>query len=504
MRRFHVGNSMSLDRLYTAQEIRLMDRALIVDYGIPGLTLMARAADAAVATILEAFPEASRFCVLCGSGNNAGDGYLVAAKLASKAHDVTLVQVGDVDKLGSDALSARAHCLSVGLEPRAWDEVLQDGALEVDLFVDALLGLGTSGPPRTPFDRVIRWLNAMPAPVLALDVPSGLHPDFGRPEGECVQASHTMTFIADKIGLRSESGPDYAGVVSVSDLGMPADAVAQFQAMGIRRLVAQALPPRSRAAHKGDFGHVLVIGGDVGMAGAALLAGEAALRAGAGLVTLATHPHHASALSVYRPELMVRGVSDAAMLAPLIERADVVAIGPGLGQSAWSIDLFQRTIGIEQPMVIDADALNLFARAPRPMRSAILTPHPKEAARLLDHGVVDPDRLAVLDALQARYQCVIVLKGAATLVHDGETAMVNTLGSPGMASAGMGDALTGCIAGLVVQMDTLADAAGQGVAHHGRAGAWAAAELGEAGMLASDVIHRLGRSLRGEGDAKRS
>ncbi len=240
------------------------------------------------------------------------------------------------------------------------------------------------------------------------------------------------------------------------------------------------------------------------MAGAALLAGEAALRTGAGLVTLATHPHHASALSVYRPELMVRGVSDAAMLAPLIERADVVAIGPGLGQSAWSIDLFQRTIGIEQPMVIDADALNLLARAPRSMRSAILTPHPKEAARLLDHGVVDPDRLAVLDALQARYQCVIVLKGAATLVHDGEAAMVNTLGSPGMASAGIGDALTGCIAGLVVQMDTLADAAGQGVAHHGRAGAWAAAELGEAGMLASDVIHRLGRSLRGDGDAKRS
>jgi len=495
---------MSSDRLYTAQEIRVMDRTLIVDYGIRGLTLMARAADAAVAKIHEAFPEASRFCILCGSGNNAGDGYLVASKLASKAHDVTLVQVGDVDKLGQDALSARAHCLSLGLKPRAWDEVLQDAALEVDLFVDALLGLGASGPPRTPYDRVIRWLNAKPAPVLALDVPSGLHPDFGRADGECVRASHTVTFIADKIGLHSEAGPDYAGIVSVCDLGMPADAAAQFKTTGIRRLVARALPPRSRAAHKGDFGHVLVIGGDVGMAGAALLAGEAALRTGAGLVTLATHPHHASALSVYRPELMVRGVSDSLMLAPLIDRADVVAIGPGLGQSAWSTDLFQGALGIEKPMVIDADALNLLARAPRPMRSAILTPHPKEAARLLGHGVVDPHRLAVLEALQARYQSVIVLKGAATLVHDGEAAAVNTLGSPGMASAGMGDALTGCIAGLIVQMDSLADAAGQGVAHHGRAGVWAAAELGEAGMLASDVIQRLGRSLRGEGDAKRS
>ena len=495
---------MSLDRLYTAHEIRLMDRVLITDYGISGLTLMARAADGAVEAALEAFPDARRCWVMCGSGNNAGDGYLVALKLVAKARDVTVVQVGDVSKLGADAEEARMMCLSAGIELCAWEQVSNDISPDVDFFVDALLGVGASGPPRDPFDQAIRWLNAQTAPVISLDLPSGLHPDEGRVQGVCVKATHTVTFIADKLGLHAEAGPDYSGRITVCDLGAPPALYANFNPAGVERIQAKALPPRPRASHKGNFGHVLVVGGDEGMAGAALLAGEAALRVGAGLVTLATHPSHASSISAFRPELMVRGVSDAEMLAPLIERAEVVAIGPGLGQSGWSIDLFEHVLQADRPMVVDADALNLLARSPRPLKDAILTPHPKEAARLLNQTAIDSDRLGVLSALQARYESVVVLKGAATLIHDGEAIWMNTLGSPGMASAGMGDALTGCIAGLAVQMKPLAEAAVQGVAHHGRAGFWAAGELGEAAMLASDLIQRLGRSLRGDGDAART
>ena len=487
-----------MSRLFTAHQIRLMDQMLIDEYGIPGLTLMSRAADASVDLLCKRYPLARRVIVFCGTGNNAGDGYLVAAKLHDRAIDALVVQVGDPQKLGEDASTARNRCAQQAVPIIDWDAFQRDGAEQADVLVDALLGLGTTGPAREPFAGAIEWLNTQQAPVIALDVPSGLHPDFGVAEGPVVHASYTVTFIARKMGLAAEQGPDFAGEVCVAPLGAPDVFFGQVEEKGIDVIEPSALPPRSRAAHKGHFGHVLVVAGGEGMAGAGLLAASAALRTGAGLVTLATHPSHASSVVAYQPELMIQGVADAHALTPLLERATVVAVGPGLGQSNWAEGLLDKVMDSGLPMVLDADALNILAERPSKLPNAILTPHPKEAARMLGAPVVPPDRLEVLQALQDRYQSVVVLKGAATLVHDGKRALINGTGSPAMATAGMGDALTGCIAGLVAQGLDLGHAAAQGVAHHGRAGEWAAADLGEVAVLASDVIARLGRSFRGD------
>lgn len=487
-----------MSRLFTAHQIRLMDQMLIDEYGIPGLTLMSRAADASVDLLRERYPLARRVIIFCGTGNNAGDGYLVAAKLQDRAIDALVVQVGDPQKLGEDASTARNRCAQQAVPIMAWDAFQRDGPEQADVLVDALLGLGTTGPARKPFAQAIDWLNAQQVPIIALDVPSGLHPDYGVAEGAAVHASHTVTFIAPKLGLAAEQGPDYSGEVSVAQLGAPDGFFDPFEEQGVDVIEPSALPPRSRAAHKGHFGHVLVVAGGEGMAGAGLLAASAALRTGAGLVTLATHPSHAPNLAAYQPELMVQGVSDADPMTPLFERATVVAVGPGLGQSEWSKALFKKVMDSGLPMVMDADALNLLAERPSELPNAILTPHPKEAARMLGASAVSRDRLEVLRALQDRYQSVVVLKGAATLVHDSKRALINQTGAPAMATAGMGDALTGCIAGLVAQGLALGQAAAQGVAHHGRAGEWASADLGEVAVVASDVIARLGRSFRGD------
>ena len=487
-----------MSRLFTAHQIRLMDQMLIDEYGIPGLTLMSRAADASVDLLRERYPLARRVIIFCGTGNNAGDGYLVAAKLQDRAIDALVVQVGDPQKLGEDASTARNRCAQQAVPIMAWDAFQRGGPEQADVLVDALLGLGTTGPARKPFAQAIDWLNAQQVPIIALDVPSGLHPDYGVAEGAAVHASHTVTFIAPKLGLAAEQGPDYSGEVSVAQLGAPDGFFDPFEEQGVDVIEPSAIPRRSRAAHKGHFGHVLVVAGGEGMAGAGLLAASAALRTGAGLVTLATHPSHAPNLAAYQPELMVQGVSDADPMTPLFERATVVAVGPGLGQSEWSKALFKKVMDSGLPMVMDADALNLLAERPSQLPNAILTPHPKEAARMLGASAVSRDRLEVLRALQDRYQSVVVLKGAATLVHDSKRALINQTGAPAMATAGMGDALTGCIAGLVAQGLALGQAAAQGVAHHGRAGEWASADLGEVAVVASDVIARLGRSFRGD------
>ena len=353
-----------MSRLFTAHQIRLMDQMLIDEYGIPGLTLMSRAADASVDLLRKRYPLARRVIIFCGTGNNAGDGYLVAAKLQDRAIDALVVQVGDPQKLSEDASTARNRCAQQAVPIIDWDAFQRDGAEQADVLVDALLGLGTTGPAREPFAGAIEWLNTQQAPVIALDVPSGLHPDFGVAEGPVVHASYTVTFIARKMGLAAEQGPDFAGEVCVAPLGAPDVFFGQVEEKGIDVIEPSALPPRSRAAHKGHFGHVLVVAGGEGMAGAGLLAASAALRTGAGLVTLATHPSHASSVVAYQPELMIQGVADAHALTPLLERATVVAVGPGLGQSNWAEGLLDKVMDSGLPMVLDADALNILAERP--------------------------------------------------------------------------------------------------------------------------------------------
>jgi NAD(P)H-hydrate epimerase len=345
--------------------------------------------------------------------------------------------------------------------------------------------------------EVIRAINASERAVFALDVPSGLDSDRGVALGEAVRATGTVCFIALKAGLFVGDGPDFAGNVSFDDLEIAAPATQEFRPR-LERIVeaevARALPPRARAANKGDYGHVLIVGSGVGMPGATRLAGEACLRVGAGLVTVGVAPDNVAAIASGRPELICLPVTNADDLADALERADVVAIGPGLGRTDWARAAFDRVLACGKPLVVDADALNLLSAAPRRRDDWILTPHPGEAGRLLGTSAkaVQHDRLAALDALVARYGGTVVLKGAGTLIATaGAIPGLCERGNPGMATPGAGDVLTGAIAGILAQCRDPALAARVGVWVHAMAGDSAARNGGERGLLASDIAREL-------------
>jgi NAD(P)H-hydrate epimerase len=373
----------------------------------------------------------------------------------------------------------------------------------MDAIVDALLGTGLERPVTGEWADAIAQCNASRAPVLALDIPSGLHADTGRVLGSAVRADATISFIGLKQGLFTGQGPDHCGLIRFNALDVPA-AIYATEVLAARRIDWASerglLPTRLPSAHKGDFGHVLVVGGAPGMSGAPRLAGEAALRAGAGLVTVATHPDHAGWLNLARPELMVRAAADAEALRDAARRADVIAVGPGLGQGDWGRALFAGALSLGRPLVVDADALNLLAADPVRRDDWVLTPHPGEAARLLGCTAADieADRFAAVAALQRRYGGIVVLKGAGSLILGPGHRPVGVCsdGNPGMASGGTGDALTGIIASLQGQGLEAEQAAAMGVCLHAAAGDHAARE-GLRGMLASDLIGALRPTLAG-------
>ena len=489
--------------LYRAEQVREFDRMAIEEQGIAGAELMERAGKVAFDALREAWPRARRIAVLAGVGNNGGDAYVVARLAQAFGLEVRLWQVGDANKLKGDVLAMANVWREAGGETQAYKTGLDLGGS--DVVVDGLFGTGLNAELHGDWVDAVRAINDSHAGVLALDIPSGLHADTGCAMGCAVTAQLTVTFIALKQGLFTGEGPRYCGQVVYDDLRLPPQ-VLMSQAPSVSRLtfdgVAHLLAPRRRDAHKGDFGHVLVIGGDAGMGGAVRMAAEAALRVGAGLVSVATRPIHAAAISAARPELMCHAVTRASELRPLLAKADVVAIGPGLGQSDWAQELLGSVLGSDLPMVVDADALNLLAIEPVQRNNWILTPHPGEAARLLNNDTksVQADRFAAVNELQQRYGGVVVLKGAGSLVAAaGSPLALCDAGNPGMASAGMGDVLTGIIAGLLAQRQTLKTdpaqaltvAARLGVIVHARAADIAAKEDGERGMLASDVTAAL-------------
>jgi ADP-dependent NAD(P)H-hydrate dehydratase / NAD(P)H-hydrate epimerase len=479
--------------LYRAEQVRSLDRCTIRDHGIPGISLMNRAGSAAYRILRERWPEVHELTVLAGVGNNGGDGYAIARLARADGLAVRVLQLGDPARIRGDAALSLDAWRGAGgtIEP------YQGLPRRSDLLVDALLGTGLERPVEGIWAEAIRTVNAHSAPVLAVDIPSGLHADTGQVMGVAVRATATVSFIGLKLGLFIGAGPERCGDIFFSALSIPA-VVYSSEVAAARRIdwaqQAMRLGRRPRTAHKGSFGHLLVIGGAPGMAGAARLAGEAALRAGAGLVSVATHPAHAAFLNSARPELMVTPVVAARDLAPLIERADVVAIGPGLGREPWGRDLWACVRGLAVPLVVDADALNLLAEDPQSGPDWVLTPHPGEAARLLgtDTSAVERDRIAGVRALQGRFGGVAVLKGAGTLVQ-GEASRppaVCSDGNPGMATAGSGDVLTGIIGALRAQGLAAEEAAGAGVCLHAAAGDQAA-RRGERGLIASDIIAAL-------------
>jgi len=482
--------------LYTVAQVRAFDRAAIATHGIAGYDLMQRAAAAAFAYLRAKWPQARRIVVVCGSGNNGGDGYVLARLALAGGFDVRVI-AAEPARAGGDA--ARAHADWVG----AGGSVLGAGSRlpEGDVYVDALFGIGLTRAPQGSALDLIAQVNGAKGPTLALDVPSGVDADTGNVPGSAVHAAATITFVGRKRGLFTGAARDYCGEVVLDDLAIPAAVFTGARAdagLLVADAIAASLPPRVPNAHKGNFGHVLAIGGDLGFGGAIRLAGEAALRAGAGLVSVATRAGHVGALNAARPELMASGVEGPQELEALLQRATVIALGPGLGQRAWGHALWHTAISAGKPIVLDADGLNLLARDPLSLpANSVLTPHPGEAARLLGcdtHGIA-ADRFAAVREIARRHQCACVLKGAGTLVASphGEVG-VCPWGNPGMASGGMGDVLTGVIAAMIAQGLDAYDAACVGVALHARAGDVAARE-GEAGLLASDLFGPL-RALR--------
>jgi len=480
--------------LYRAGQVRELDRIAIEECAIPGETLMERAGRAAFDALRKRWPAARRLSVVCGPGNNGGDGFVLARHAGGAGYAVQVALLGDAASLAGAARGAFERMVASGLEAQAYAATTLDGA---DVIVDGLFGTGLDRDVEGARAAAIEDMNSRPAPVLALDIPSGLHADSGRVLGVCVCAALSVSFIGLKQGMFTGEARNCCGRIIFDDLGVPAAIYDSVPATVWRADMASVrgiLGKRRRSDHKGSFGHVVIIGGDAGFAGAARMAGEGAARSGAGLTSIATRAAHAGVLAGQRPELMCHGIEDADALAPLLERATVVVAGPGLGRGAWGRAMLAAALACPQPLVLDADALNLLAESPGEPQPGggprIVTPHPGEAARLLgcSTGEIEADRFAAARAVAGRYGVTAVLKGAGTLVcESGEAIWVCEGGNPGMGSGGMGDVLSGIIAGLAAQGLSPALAARAGVLLHAGAADLAAAD-GERGMLAGDLM----------------
>ena len=479
--------------IYSVAAVREIDRTTIEDHGVPGYTLMTRAGEAALHEATNRYPNARRWQIVCGAGNDGGDGYVVARLASQQGIAVSALALVDPETLTGDAATAWGDFVAEGGVVLPWSGELD---AEATLLVDAVLGSGLERDVGGDFAAVVAAFNQHTAPVLALDIPTGINGDTGAVMGCAIKADLTVTFVGLKQGLYLGEAPGYCGRIRFAGLEIPDGYYADIDASYRRidaQLLANVLGPRARAAHKGDFGHVLVVGGGEGMPGAVRLAGEAALRAGAGRVSIATHPSHAAIIVASRPELMSHAVSSPSDLEPLLAKADVIAFGPGLGQSDWARALHELLANDSRPAVWDADALNLLVASPAAAPNRVITPHPGEAATLLGTGAADiqADRPAALAALAEKYGGVAVLKGAGTLISSSTMATaLCTSGNPGMASPGMGDVLTGIIAAFVAQGLDLETAAAAGVEAHARAGDHAASG-GERGLIASDLLKEL-------------
>ncbi|MFJ4141710.1 NAD(P)H-hydrate dehydratase [Pseudomonas sp. NPDC089734] len=474
------------DALYSAAQVRDLDARLIAA-GTPGLELMHRAAHATWRAVRRRWPQAGELTVLAGRGNNAGDGYLVAALALKAGWRVTVLAVGDSLALAGDAATAYGEAVAAGVDIQPWTAQALSGVV-----LDALLGTGLKGEVREPYRSAIEAINASGLPVAAVDIPSGLSADTGHVTGVAVRADLTVTFIGMKLGLLTGDAADRVGELVFDDLQADAALVAQTS-VSAKRLDTFNLPllePRPRAAHKGLYGRVLVIGGDHGLGGAALLSAESALRSGAGMVTLATRSEHVPAALARMPEVMSAAIHSANQLLALIEPAAVLVVGPGLGQASWGRSLLSAAADAPKPQVWDADALNLLAGSQVSLPAGcVMTPHPGEAARLLGIPTreVQADRPAAALALARKFRAVCVLKGSGSLIADadGRLALCDR-GHPAMATAGLGDVLAGVIAALMAQHLAPFEAACLGVWLHARAGELVGA--GGRGLAASDTI----------------
>ena len=502
---------------YSSEAVHNIDY-LMVEQGFvdSSYELMNRAAQALLDFISRNYLKISHITIVCGAGNNAGDGYVLArlAKMQEKEPrlKVHLISIIDPENLSGDAHQGYQDWLECGGTIASMDEAHFPAT---DLIIDALIGTGLNRALEDEWYDAVAAINASPKPVLAIDIPSGLNADTGATHGIAVKADHTLTFIAQKMGMYTAQARYYCGEIHFASLGVADTLYNQIEHSAILmdwNNIADKLPCRSPVSHKGDHGHLLIIGGDYGMAGACRIAGEAALRAGAGLVSIATRKENINAVNSARPELMVHGIETAKELEPLLKKASAIAIGPGLGTDQWGMELLDKIIKIlkHQPeadgkqiaCVIDADALNIMAQHNLVVHNPdiIYTPHFGEASRLLKHTSERPsmetNRFEMIRALREKYYGTFILKGAGTLINLSDEISICPYGNEGMASAGMGDCLTGIIGALLAQKLSTPDAAQLGVCLHAKAGDLAALE-GKNGMIVSDLLPKI-RQLMNE------
>ena len=503
-------------KVVTAAEMRQIDQDTIEGVGIPGIVLMETAGSAVVCAIERHYPRCHRIGVFVGKGNNGGDGLVIARQLAHAGRDVHLFLVSPADSFTGEA------AINLQIAKRLGLQIELDGTGTVpttlancELFVDAIFGTGLRGTVRGSIATVIETLNSFSGPTLSVDLPSGLDADTGHPLGACVQADRTVTIGLPKRGLLVHPGAEFAGKLEVVDIGFPEQVI---DAQGIKvnwttaTQASEWVPSRPPASHKGTYGRVLVVAGSTGMTGAAALASEAALRAGAGLVTLATPKPLNPILEGLLPEVMTLPLpeTDAGSLSvsatsAILEFAgktkSVLAIGPGLSQHLDTVRLVHQLVrenreqALHLRMVVDADGLNALSQAPEVISlldsDAVLTPHPGEMSRLTRSSVrsLEADRIRTAQQFASEHNLTLVLKGAPSVtgLPDGDV-WINSTGNPGMATGGMGDLLTGIIAGLMAQGVSSERAAALGVYVHGLAGDMAAEVLGRHGLIASDVL----------------
>ncbi len=517
-------------KVVTAAEMRQIDQDTIEGIGIPGIVLMETAGSAIVRAIKRHYPTCQRIGIFAGKGNNGGDGIVIARQLAHVGRDVRIFLVSPPDSFTGEAQINLQIAKRLGLQI---EEILTDTGFydtgdapttlaSCELFVDAIFGTGLRGAVRSPIASIINAINSLPIPVLSVDLPSGLDADTGHPLGTCVQADRTVTIGLPKRGLLMHPGAELAGKLEVVDIGFPQQVV-DAQDIKVNWTTAtqasQWVPPRPSASHKGSYGRVLVVAGSTGMTGAAALASEAALRAGAGLVTLATPKHLNPILEGLLPEVMTLPLpeTEAGSLAvsatsAILEFAEktksVLAIGPGLSQHPETVFFVHQLVrenreqGLSLRMVIDADGLNALSQDRNIFsllgRETVLTPHPGEMARLTGASVstLEKDRIHTAQQFASEHSLTLVFKGAPTVSADANGEVwINSTGNPGMATGGMGDVLTGVIAGLMTQGIASETAAALGVYLHGLAGDIAAEALGRHGLIASDVLKAVPQAI---------
>ncbi len=511
-------------KIVTAAQMQALDRRAITEARIPGLTLMEQAGAGVVAVMTEVFGSlrGKTVTVCCGKGNNGGDGFVVARLLKRQRVQVQVLLLAKPDDLAGDAkvmyrrFVRLAGTSSVQVSPSG--DRIRTLIGTSHLIVDALFGTGLSAPVTGLYRAAIDAINDSGIPVIAVDLPSGLHADTGALLGAAVRATLTVTFARPKLGLYTGAGINHAGTIRIADIGIPssfADAVDSRISLITLEEARRLLPQRLPSSHKGTYGHAAVIAGSVGKTGAAAMAAMAALRIGTGLVTVATpssvndvlEAKLLEAMTVPMPETKARTLARSGLdrLLSFAHARSAVAIGPGLSTHPETVDLLQTLIPrLERPSILDADALNALAGRTTLLSACkippILTPHPGEMARLEEEATpqsINDDRIGTAGRFAQRRGVFLVLKGARTLVAhpDGRVAICPT-GNPGMATAGTGDVLTGIIVGLLAQHLSAWDAARAGIYFHGLAGDLAAAELGQAGMTAADVIERIPHAIK--------